>query len=69
MSAADHEQAWAEALAEEHGHQQELLATLRNELGTFARECASALTATWSSDQESKGFGFCSVEVYPAVKS
>ena len=40
-----HEQAWAEALAEEHAHQQELLATLRDELGTFARECAAALTA------------------------
>jgi hypothetical protein len=40
-----HEQAWAEALAEEHAHQRELLATLRGELGTFARECAAALTA------------------------
>ena len=40
-----HEQAWAEALAEEHAHQRELLATLRDELGTFARECAAALTA------------------------
>ncbi|HSX21191.1 MAG TPA: hypothetical protein VLE97_00270, partial [Gaiellaceae bacterium] len=40
-----HEQAWAEALAQEHAHQRELLATLRNELGTFARECAGALTA------------------------
>src|SRR5205085_2725808 len=33
------------ALAEEHAHQRELLATLREELGTFAKECASALTA------------------------
>lgn len=40
-----HEQAWAEALAQEHAHQRELLATLRDELGTFARECANALTA------------------------
>ena len=40
-----HEQAWAEALAQEHAHQRELLATLRDDLGTFARECASALTA------------------------
>jgi hypothetical protein len=40
-----HEQAWAEALAQEHAHQRELLATLRNELGAFARECAGALTA------------------------
>ena len=40
-----HEQAWADALAQEHLHQRELLATLRDELGTFARECASALTA------------------------
>lgn len=40
-----HEQAWAEALAEEHAHQEELLATLRDELGAFARECAAALTA------------------------
>lgn len=37
--------AWAEALADEHAHQRELLVTLRDELGTFARECASALTA------------------------
>ena len=43
--AETHEQAWAEALAEEHAHQRELLATLRDELGTFARECAAALTA------------------------
>jgi hypothetical protein len=42
---ADREQAWSEALAQEHLHQRELLATLRGELGTFARECASALTA------------------------
>jgi hypothetical protein len=41
----DHEQAWAEALATEHTHQQELLAVFRGELGAFARECASALTA------------------------
>lgn len=40
-----HEQAWSDALAQEHLHQRELLATLRNELGTFARECAVALTA------------------------
>jgi hypothetical protein len=39
-----HEQEWADALAEEHAHQRELLATLRDELGTFARECAGALT-------------------------
>jgi hypothetical protein len=42
---AAHEQAWSDALAQEHLHQRELLATLRGELGTFARECASALTA------------------------
>ena len=42
---AAHEQAWAEALAQEHLHQHELLAVLRDELGTFARECASALAA------------------------
>jgi len=41
----DHEQAWADALATEHAHQRELLATLRGELGTFAKECAAALTA------------------------
>ena len=40
-----YERAWAEALAQEHAHQQELLATLRDELGTFAGECAAALTA------------------------
>src|ERR1041385_4231391 len=40
-----HEQAWTDALAQEHLHQRELLAALRDELGTFARECASALTA------------------------
>lgn len=40
-----HEQAWSDALAQEHLHQRELLAVLRDELGTFARECASALTA------------------------
>jgi hypothetical protein len=39
------EQAWSDALAQEHLHQRELLATLRGELGTFARECASALTS------------------------
>jgi hypothetical protein len=43
--APQHEQAWAEALAEEHMHQRELLAVLREELGTFARECASALSS------------------------
>src|SRR5438552_5768821 len=42
---ADHQQRWDEALATEHSHQRELLATLRGELGTFARECADALTA------------------------
>ena len=42
---AAHEQAWSDALAQEHLHQRELLATLRGELGTFARECASALTS------------------------
>ncbi len=40
-----HEEAWADALSTEHLHQGELLATLRDDLGTFARECASALTA------------------------
>ncbi|MHB8644051.1 MAG: hypothetical protein ACYDA3_14335 [Gaiellaceae bacterium] len=40
-----HEQAWADALATEHAHQRELLATLRGELGAFAQECAGALTA------------------------
>jgi hypothetical protein len=45
MEGRPHEEAWAHALAVEHGHQRELLATLRDELGTFARECASALTA------------------------
>ncbi|MBV8599068.1 MAG: hypothetical protein JO017_09625 [Actinobacteria bacterium] len=39
------EQAWTDALAQEHLHQRELLATLRDELGAFARECTSALTA------------------------
>ncbi|MGZ4396500.1 MAG: hypothetical protein ACXVZ2_14185, partial [Gaiellaceae bacterium] len=43
--AADHERAWAEGLAQEQAHQQELLATFRGELATFARECAAALTA------------------------
>jgi hypothetical protein len=42
---AAHEQAWSDALAQEHLHQRELLATLRDELGSFARECAAALTA------------------------
>ncbi len=40
---SDHERAWAEALATEHLHQRELLATFRGELGTFARECAQAV--------------------------
>ncbi|HEY2543040.1 MAG TPA: hypothetical protein VGH92_08290 [Gaiellaceae bacterium] len=40
-----HEEAWSDALAQEHLHQRELLATLRDELGAFARECAAALTA------------------------
>jgi hypothetical protein len=40
-----HQQRWDEALATEHSHQQELLATLRGELGAVARECAGALTA------------------------
>ena len=40
-----YELAWAEALAEEHGHQRELLATLHGELAAFAGECAAALTA------------------------
>jgi hypothetical protein len=40
-----YEQAWAEALAGEHAHQQELLATLAGELAAFAGECAAALTA------------------------
>jgi hypothetical protein len=43
--AAPHEQAWADALALEHAHQQELLGTFRGELATFARECALTLTA------------------------
>jgi hypothetical protein len=37
--------AWAEELAQEHRHQRELLATLHGQLGTFAEECAAALTA------------------------
>jgi hypothetical protein len=41
----EHQQAWDEALAQEQLHQRELLAVLRDELGAFARECASALTA------------------------
>ena len=40
-----YELAWAEALAEEHDHQRELLATLHGELAAFAGECAAALTA------------------------
>jgi hypothetical protein len=40
-----HQQRWGEALATEEQHQRELLATLRGELGAFARECADALTA------------------------
>jgi hypothetical protein len=40
-----YQQAWDDALAQEHLHQRELLATLREELGTFARECAAALDA------------------------
>jgi len=40
-----HQQSWDEALATEQTHQRELLATLRGELGSFARECADALTA------------------------
>lgn len=42
---SDHQERWDAALATEHGHQRELLATLRGELGTFASECAGALTA------------------------
>ena len=42
---SDHQSAWDGALATEHQHQRELLATLRGELGAFARECAEALTA------------------------
>lgn len=42
---AEHQERWDAALEVEHGHQRELLATLRGELGEFARECASALTA------------------------
>jgi hypothetical protein len=42
---ADHERAWAEGLAQEQAHQQELLATFRGELAAFARECAAALAA------------------------
>ncbi len=41
----EHQSAWDSALATEHQHQRELLATLRSELGAFARECADALTA------------------------
>jgi hypothetical protein len=40
----EHQNAWDSALATEHQHQHELLATLRRELGAFARECADALT-------------------------
>lgn len=53
-----HETAWAEALAQEHAHQQELLATLRGELGTFARECSAALTAL---DAYAAGLGIAGV--------
>lgn len=42
---AEHQELWDAALETEHGHQRELLATLRGELAEFARECASALTA------------------------
>src|SRR3954468_13937836 len=42
---ADAERAWAEALAQEQAHQRELLATFRGELGAFARELATTLTA------------------------
>ncbi len=38
-----YELAWAEALAQEHGHQRELLATLRSDLGEFSQHCAAAL--------------------------
>jgi hypothetical protein len=41
----DHQSAWDSALATEHQHQSELLATVRGELGAFARECADVLTA------------------------
>src|SRR3990170_3602469 len=44
-SQSPHERAWAEALAQEHAHQHELLAVFRGELGAFARECAVALAA------------------------
>jgi hypothetical protein len=40
-----HQQSWDEALATEQNRQRELLATLRGELGAFARDCADALTA------------------------
>jgi hypothetical protein len=39
-----YEIAWAEALAQEHERQSALLATLDGEVGTFAAECAAALT-------------------------
>lgn len=42
---AAQERAWAEALAQEQAHQRELLATFRGELGAFARELATTLTA------------------------
>ncbi len=60
-----HERAWAAALAQEHAHQQELLAALRGELGAFARECAAALTALDSCIQ---GLGSL-VEVVDAVQT
>ncbi len=41
----EHARAWTEALVQEEAHQQELLATFRDELGAFARECAASLTA------------------------
>jgi len=41
----EYQQTWDEALSQEELHQQELLAALRDELGAFARECASALSA------------------------
>jgi hypothetical protein len=40
-----HAKAWAGALATEHLHQRELLATFRGELRTFAMECAQTVAA------------------------
>ncbi len=60
-----HERAWAAALAQEHAHQQELLAAFRGELGAFARECAAALTALDSCVQ---GLGSV-VDVVDAVQT